>query len=162
MTYFLATTGPDANVYSDPDERNLDKMGWSRHQTATSLWQAWPRRSGLLGGAESDGPLEPALNFEMDSNITVWTGTASGFVISGITKDANDVALAAVTVKAYRTSADVTQNLPADLQEGPVLVSNADGAYAMPLPNADAHYLVGYLAGSPDVAGTTLNTLVGV
>jgi hypothetical protein len=91
-----------------------------------------------------------------------WNGAMSAWIISGITKDSTSTPIAGVTVKAYRTAADVNNSLNADLQEGPAVVSDAAGNYTVCLTNQDAHYLVGYKAGSPDIAGTTLNTLQGV
>lgn len=73
--------------------------------------------------------------------------------ITGITKDSAGVALGGCTVHAYRTSTDV---------EVDQVVSDAgDGTYSVGVPTDDTYYCVAYLDGSPDVAGTTVNTLTG-
>jgi hypothetical protein len=90
------------------------------------------------------------------------SGTHPQKVITGVCRDVTAAPLSGATVKAFRTSADATNALPADLQEGVPAVSAADGAYTVTVPNTDPHYLVSYKAGTPDVAGTTTNTLVGV
>jgi hypothetical protein len=160
MSYLVsvAVVGVDNNIYSDPDERFADRMGWSVYGDALALdapvlWPVMAMR-GFPGQAQT--VLQPGAKFE---DAVVWSGTQSGKVISGITYDANGAVLAACTVKAFRST--TVDNLLADTQEGPTLLSGAEGGYAMPLPNNDPHYLVGYKAGSPDVTGATLNTLVG-
>lgn len=76
------------------------------------------------------------------------------FRIVGTTKDANGVALGSCVVDWFRTSDDVKLD---------TVTSDANGLFefrtAGQPPNA--YYLVAYKAGSPDVAGTTVNTLVG-
>ena len=73
--------------------------------------------------------------------------------ISGITKDSAGTALPSCTVKLFPTDTDTERD---------EVVSSASGAYefrsASPGVN---HYAVAYRAGSPDVAGTTVNTLTG-
>lgn len=64
-------------------------------------------------------------------------------------------------VKAFRTLDDVNNSLIADTREGPAVTVAADGSFIVSVPNGDAHYLVGYFTGPPDLAGTTVNTLVG-
>jgi hypothetical protein len=76
------------------------------------------------------------------------------FGISGVTRDASGNALAGCSVKLYRTATDV---------EVDVTTSDGSGAYSFPNVTAqDGYYVVAYLPGSPDVAGTTVNTLLGV
>ena len=73
--------------------------------------------------------------------------------ISGITKDSTSTPLANCTVKLYRTSDDV---------EISSAISDGSGNYAFPiqaLATGGPYYIVAYKAGSPDVAGTTVNTL---
>lgn len=65
----------------------------------------------------------------------------------GVTPEAN------VTVQAFVTATDLY------VGDG---VSNLDGTYKvlMEQQKTTAHYLVAYKAGSPDVGGTTVNTLL--
>jgi hypothetical protein len=74
------------------------------------------------------------------------------YQIIGITYDASANPLPNCDVQLFRTADDsyVSQ-----------YTSDANGYYAIPASNLFSHYLVAYLAGSPDVAGTTVNTLTG-
>jgi hypothetical protein len=74
------------------------------------------------------------------------------YVVAGTTKDATGVALAGCTVMLFRTS---------DNSCAAVGVSDASGAYRLAASAEIAHYAVAYKAGGTDVAGTTVNTLVG-
>jgi hypothetical protein len=74
--------------------------------------------------------------------------------ISGVTRDSAGATLAACTVTLYRT----VDNVMVDS-----VTSDANGAYAFGSASASfTYYIVAYLAGSPDVAGTTVNTLTAV
>ena len=72
--------------------------------------------------------------------------------IKGMCVDASDVALMGVNVRAFRTSDDTFA--------GYTVQSREDGSYdlATNFPGVN-HYVVAYMAGSPDIGGTTLNTL---
>lgn len=73
--------------------------------------------------------------------------------IIGVTRDSSGVALAACTVKLYRTIDDafIYQT-----------ISDGSGNYIFDgVQQGFTYYVVAYLVGSPDTAGTTLNTLVG-
>lgn len=76
------------------------------------------------------------------------------FKITGTTKDSAGAALGNCVVDWFRTSDDAKLDS---------VTSDANGLFefrtAGQPPNA--YYLVAYKAGSPDVAGTTVNTLVG-
>lgn len=75
------------------------------------------------------------------------------YSITGVTKDSAGAALGACGIKLFRTTDDslVSQT-----------VSDANGNYVIPASNALQHYVVSYKSGAPDVAGGTVNTLVGV
>lgn len=75
------------------------------------------------------------------------------YLISGVTRDVNGNPLGGCTVKLYTTVDDV---------ERYTTVSDGAGNFSFSVPsNGWTWYAVAYLAGSPDVAGTTVNTLVG-
>src|SRR4051812_45632287 len=86
----------------------------------------------------------------------VQTGAAPIFSfpydIIGVTYDSTGLALPGCKVQIYRTGDDsyVSET-----------TSDSSGNYAIPAWNMFTHYLVAYLPGSPDVAGTTVNTLTG-
>ncbi len=79
-------------------------------------------------------------------------GTQTKRFIRGTCVDASEVPVANATVQAFRTSDDFYAG------EG---VSLDDGTYYVGVEQAlgVAHYLVAYKPGSPDIAGTTVNTL---
>lgn len=72
--------------------------------------------------------------------------------ISGVTRDANGAALGGCTVQLFRTRDDLF------LDE---VVSDGSGNYIIGSGSpTETYYIVAYLAGSPDVTGATLNTLI--
>ena len=73
--------------------------------------------------------------------------------IKGTCVDNSDVAVANATVQAFVTSSDAYAG------EG---ISRDDGTYEVLVEQQTStpHYLVAYKVGSPDIAGTTVNTLV--
>lgn len=74
--------------------------------------------------------------------------------ISGVTRDANNSPLGGCTVKLLRTRDDV---------ETDQTTSDGSGNYTFATPSPhESYYVAAYLAGSPDVAGVTVNTLAGV
>jgi hypothetical protein len=72
--------------------------------------------------------------------------------LTGVSKDSSGSVLAGCTVMAFRTADNVFLGQT---------ISDGNGNYDFRLPSLDAAYLVLYKAGAPDVAGTTVNTLVG-
>jgi hypothetical protein len=75
------------------------------------------------------------------------------YSITGITKDSAGSPLGSCTVKLYRTLNDSVAG---------VVVSDAStGAFFLNASGSLNHYMIAYKPGSPDVAGTTINTLVG-
>lgn len=79
-------------------------------------------------------------------------GTQTLKFIKGTTVDVSDNVLSGVVVQAFRTSDDAFA--------GYEVASRTDGSFdlATNFPGVN-HYLVAYLAGSPDRTGATLNTL---
>jgi hypothetical protein len=127
---------------------NKDKSKW------TSLW-SWGCRIGYGMPSGNDGVttnrdlsagdlFEP---YSCDGN-----GTQSVRFLLGTCVDASDVAVANAIVQAFRTSDD--------LYLGEVQ-ANTDGTYGVGIQVAAGTpcYLVAYKPGTPDIAGTTVNTL---
>ncbi len=79
-------------------------------------------------------------------------GTQSRNFLRGTCKDSGGTAVANAIVQGFRTSDDVFLG---EVQ------GNTDGTYTLGVEasKATACYLVAYKAGSPDIAGTTVNTL---
>lgn len=80
---------------------------------------------------------------------------AARVILSGSTKNASGVGIGGCTVKIFRT---------ADNAYIGSTVSDASGNYEYALPagsSVEQYFSVAYLAGAPDVAGTTLNNLTG-
>lgn len=73
--------------------------------------------------------------------------------ITGVTKDAAGSALGNCVVQLFRTPSDVLVCEQA---------SDASGNYLFENPGSGPFYIVAYKPGAPDVAGTTVNTLVAV
>lgn len=74
------------------------------------------------------------------------------FAIAGVTKDSAGAILGGCVVQLFRTVGDafVTE----------VVSDPTTGAYSIPAGPGESYYIVAYKAGAPDVAGTTVNTLV--
>lgn len=79
-------------------------------------------------------------------------GTQTKRFIRGTCVDASDVAVANAIVQAFVTSTDEYKGQD---------VSRDDGTYLVGVESIAGvqHYLVAYKPGSPDTAGTTVNTL---
>lgn len=73
-------------------------------------------------------------------------------LLTGVTKDSTGAALASCVVQSFVTS---TGKLAT------TTTSDGSGNYRISVPAAVMTFCVAYKPGSPDVAGTTVNTLVG-
>lgn len=110
----------------------------------------WPCSGQLLGDGAADVPLlvdRPA----RWGDIWYASGANGRLAISGVTCDQYFSPVGGVTVKLFRTLDDSLQAS---------VVSEPDGSYLVTTPYSDAHYLVIYKSGTPDLFGTTVNTLV--
>jgi hypothetical protein len=74
------------------------------------------------------------------------------YLISGTTFDINAAALGLCTVDLFRT---------VDNLKIATTVSSATGLFYFYVVTGVQYYFVAYLAGSPDVAGSTINTISG-
>jgi hypothetical protein len=137
---------------------------WSWQARAPQTWKdrnsfvsLWPRGQFGMGGNDGSAAYVPigsdysgAQGYEPFS--CDGEGTQTQNFLRGTTKDSGGTAVANATVQLFRTSDDAY--LGQD-------VSRMDGTYAAPAQAAKATqcYAVAYKAGSPDTAGTTVNTL---
>jgi len=74
------------------------------------------------------------------------------WLISGVTRDASSNPLGNCTVHVFLSANDTEQFLT---------TSDGSGNYSASVQPSASHYVVAYLGGSPDVAGTSVNTLTG-
>jgi len=115
----------------------------------------YPYIDGLLWSNSrmaSNGSSEPELSATW-SNPDMRYGGQQQRKIIGTTRNSDGTAtLGAAVVQGFITSTDAFVNQ---------MVSDSGGYYEFctPFPGVQ-HYLVAYKAGSPDVAGTTVNTLL--
>lgn len=76
------------------------------------------------------------------------------WLITGVTKDSTGAVLDNCTVTLFKT----IDNMPSA-----TTVSDDNGNYSFSIDgNSQARFAVSYKAGSPDVAGTTVNTLIPI
>jgi hypothetical protein len=131
----------------------------------SSRWQAFGQdvlwtRTAMSSGQFADTFLSYSGQNIWDPSVRLMSESKAGQrrdQIIGITKDASGVALGNCAVDLFDTTSDVKVDS---------VVSDASGIYAATvvwmLPYAGQQlYAVAYKAGAPDVAGTTVNTLVG-
>jgi hypothetical protein len=101
-------------------------------------------------------------------------GAITTLTIKGITRDVGGVVLGSCTVKLFRSDLDaILQTTTSDASTGvykfqveiqPAIYGASiygQVGYAQTVAPT-AYYIVSYKAGAPDVAGTTVNTLVAV
>lgn len=144
------------------DER-INPLSFQWYATGMRPFSPW--MDGLLwysSRVSGGDPGVPMMPFGSDSINTSkrWEphpdegGSQSMKKIIGTTRDAGGVALGTCVVKGYRTVND---------QFLRQLTSDAAGYFEFCSEySAENHYLVAYKTGTPDVEGTTVNTLVPV
>lgn len=144
------------------DQRNEPR--WSYQQRSPKTWKDKNRwyslwsfgcRVGYGSPAGSDGATPRDMSYPdlYEPYSCDGEGTQTLKFIKGQCVDASGNALSGVVVQGFRTSDDSFA--------GYEVQSRTDGSYdlATNFPGV-SHYLVAYIAGSPDRAGTTVNTLV--
>lgn len=110
----------------------------------------WPRAGGMLGDT-GDGVLG---EFDYWDLPDMTKGNDARFAVSGVTRDAYGSAVGGVSVKLFTAVDDVlVERVTSDPNTG---------AYTVLTPNyPDPHYIVAHKTGVPNIAGATVNTLVG-
>ncbi len=97
----------------------------------------------LRGVPRGASPFRPARGVPVNQSIN----------ITGITRDSAGAALGGCVVQLFSTPDDRIVS---------EVTSDGAGNYSFRVGNGSEYYVVAYNAGSPDVAGTTVNTLAGV
>lgn len=84
-------------------------------------------------------------------------GSNSRFGIIGVTRDVWGAPIGGVTCKLFRTTGDLYKDVKID-----ETISDPLGNYMLSTPfYPDTHYVVMYKTGSPDIFGSSVNTLIG-
>lgn len=155
-----AQPGSLGHCFSEEQMIVRPDFSWQRRSAKTwadrNAWAScWPTaRVWCVGGADGwgvDGMCRPpSVGYEPFS--CDGEGTQTLKWLRGRCEDAAGNASANATVQAFRTSDDAFAGEVASLN---------DGTFMCPTPYTGAnHYIVAYKAGAPDIAGTTVNTLV--
>jgi hypothetical protein len=111
----------------------------------------WPGNRGFVGDLGADVGLILPVWRKLLRRITAGAASRVGFV--GITRDQYGAPVGSCVVQLFRTSDDLF------IME---ITSDASGNFLLQSwYSPDTHYIVAYKAGSPDIFGTTVNTLVG-
>lgn len=88
---------------------------------------------------------------QVGTNVYRSPGAFVNFSITGVTRDSAGTVLPTCRVELFITAGDQTQA---------ETTSDASGNFRFDMPGTGPFYLVAYKVGSPDVAGTTVNTLL--
>jgi hypothetical protein len=123
------------------------------HEACYEGWFSdyWPGNRGFLGDRSTDVALLTPTWRKLLRRITAGAASRVGFV--GVTRDQFGAPVGGCVVQLFRTSDDLF------IME---ITSDASGNFLLQSwYSPDAHYIVAYKAGSPDIFGTTVNTLVG-
>jgi hypothetical protein len=143
------------------DDAALPRWSWQQRSPKTwrdknqwcSLWSFGCRvGAGSPIGSDGAGWYDLSMKDLFEPYSCDGEGTQSKRFLRGTCVDASDVAVANPIVQAFRTADD------AYLGE---VQAHTDGTYGVGIEVAagTACYLVAYKPGSPDIAGTTVNTL---
>jgi hypothetical protein len=114
----------------------------------------WPRSEQMMNSGSGSGNVSG--DYIIDAAVWgydwKWGGSRSRLSFSGQTLDSNGNPLANCVVKLFRTLDDSVQYQT---------VSDGQGNFTVYTPFAGNHYITYYKATAPDVAGMSVNTLVG-
>jgi hypothetical protein len=141
---------------------NDDSIQPSDYRTGTPFARRDPRdsdvlwpRSSFTGGIDANSPCPYIIEGMHQMWAWDWpeTGTHVPKKVIGQTLDASGAPNPGCTVKLFNTAT----GLLVDTQ-----TVDSAGYYQLTDPNNVACFVVAYEAGSPDTAGTTVNTLTGV
>jgi hypothetical protein len=156
--YMAHQPGSHQRNFGDQYHPKWDRGGarsprtWKDKNRWYSLW-SWGCRTGM-GGGGNDGEGSRGLNYPdlFEPFSCDGEGTQTKRFIKGTCVDSVDAPVANAIVQGFVTSTDA--------YVGEVTANN-DGTYTLGTETIAGvqHYLVAYKTGSPDIAGTTVNTL---
>lgn len=158
--YYAQMLGSHQPAFTDQYRPSWDRGGarspttWRDRSKFVDLWPRGRFGSSATDGSEAYAPL--GLDYSGTGGYMPFScdgaGTQTLRFIRGYSRDSDGNVLGSCIVQAFTTDTDTPQ---------PPVQSAVDGFFAAPtetLPGR-AHYLVAYKDGSPDVAGTTVDTL---
>lgn len=171
MSYFMhglnALTGAthsglmrtDESWYVRAGRRDMShtRRGESQFGSRFAWYTLWPS-SGFMSGDRSSGYAQIGQDCCEADWWSPWQranrGNGATKFIMGTCKDSVGNTVSGAIVQGFLTSND---------QYIGETTSNTNGDYELstPYPSPATHYLVAYRPGSPDIAGTTVNTLTG-
>ena len=163
MSYFIGNAMPRFHLerrndnYAPFDPRRRDQPRRRRPQRGAPgfghMQVHWPLNTpSLLGDYGTDVGVFDSRWSPRYYRIGLGAGSRVGFV--GVTRDQYGAPLGSCVVQLFRTADDLF------IME---VTSDSNGNFLLQSwYTPDTHYIVAYKAGSTDVFGTTLNTLVGV
>lgn len=157
--YSAHQPGSHQRAFTDQYYPQWDRGGaraprtWRDRNRWFSLWSYGCRMGGGLIDGDSIGPgYGMAGNNPYEPYSRDGEGTSISRFIRGTCVDSGGTEVAGAIVQGFRTSDDAYVGQD---------VTRLDGTYTLATDTAAGtqHYLVAYKPGSPDVAGTTVNTL---
>jgi len=171
LNHHTSTQGIESHVQGREllwDDTLLYPARWSyQRRSPRSLmdrnsWRSrWPSSSFMSGSASSPmtifgddsafggGLLRGAFEYP----ICIGEGTQSTKFIKGTCRNSTNQVVAGAVVHAFRTADDVEVGQATSFEDGTYIVGTDN-------PVSTTHYIVAYKVDSPDIAGTTVNTLV--
>ena len=130
-----------------------DDCIWAGHGRGYSN-AYWPGRAGLDASGDE---WHRGVSYRLPQYNS---GAVSRYAFVGVTRNAYGSALGGVTVKLFKTVGGGSPDLKdVRIDEATSDVSGNYTVYTSYYP--DTHYIVTYKSGTPDVQGTTVNTLIG-
>lgn len=141
----------DENCRSGPLYAWVDIDEPWHHLGFATKW--WPGGAGLDA---SGGEWHKAVAWGFPE---FYSGAVSRVVFTGVTRDVFGTALGGCLVKLFKSTTNANGAKDTLIDE---VTSDPSGNFTVQSPYyPDTHYLVSYKTGTPDVEGTTVNTLIG-
>ncbi len=159
ITSFGATPVVDSGLGANPELDAVPNQGYKtdtyREQLFNTIEAQW-RRSGFGGGLGMQASAAIQDNMSQMWDWSVYASPGQGThvpkKVSGQVIDSNNNPVSGATVQLFNTST----GLLVDTQ-----TTGAGGTYVANDPNATTNFANAYLSGSPDTAGTTIDTISG-
>lgn len=143
-------------VGDDRNRASFDAAWRVFHDQEQNIW-FWPRSRMMTSGepyATDGSSNNPAIANAFEENFHQFpSGDRTAYTLSGVSRDSSGNPLGSCTLELYDTATNTLRG---------TAVSDSAGNFDLQSNINAAHYIVAYKAGSPDVSGTTVNTLIPV